>query len=72
VANGEWRVAFAVNAFLTAETQKNNKRKKSLHSLRLCGKKIQPQRRRRITREKNLCTLCAFAVKKFNRRGAEE
>jgi len=58
VANGEWRVAFAVNAFLTAETQKNNKRKKSLHSLRLCGKKIQPQRRRE-QQEKKISALFA-------------
>jgi hypothetical protein len=65
VTNGEWRVAFAVNAFLTAETQKNNKRKKSLHSLRLCGKKIQPQRRRRITREKTLAVNTFSTVYTF-------
>jgi hypothetical protein len=37
VASGEWRVALAVNAFSTAEKQKNNKREKPSRSLRLCG-----------------------------------
>ena len=41
VANREWRVASGLceENNLTAETQKNNKIKKSLRARRLCGKK---------------------------------
>jgi hypothetical protein len=72
VASGEWRVALAVNAILTAEAQRTTREKNLCTLCDFAVKNIQPQRRRRITREKNLCTLCAFAVKKFNRRDAEE
>jgi hypothetical protein len=55
--------AFAVNAFLTAETQRITREKTFAFSAPLRLKQSQPQRRRRITREKNLRALCAFAVK---------
>jgi hypothetical protein len=71
VANGEWRVALAVNAILTAETQRITREKKPLRPLRL--KQSQPQRRRRITREKKpLRSLRLCGKKQFNRRDAEE
>jgi hypothetical protein len=46
VANGEWRVTLAVNAFLTAETQKITREKTFAFSAPLRLKQSQPQRRR--------------------------
>jgi hypothetical protein len=65
MASDEWRVAFAVNAFLTAETQKNNKRKKSLHSLRLCGKKNSTTETQKNNKRKNPCGECISTVYTF-------